>query len=88
MHPGTALEQLPAAYEHAANGAVGNGNKLGNGLRRVPRLALEGRASGRIPCAQPVFAWLAEHAGDVATNHLAGEGLTHVLGAALREAGT
>ena len=53
LHPGAALEQLPAAYEHESNGVVENGNKLGKGAIRVLLLALEARVGGRIPCSHP-----------------------------------
>ena len=40
---------------------------------RVLLLALEARASGRIPCSHAVFAWLVEHASDVLTKYLVGK---------------
>ena len=73
LHPGAALEQTPAAYEHESNGVVENGNKVGKGLLRVLLLALEARVQGRIPCTHPAFAWLTEYAGDVMTKYMVGQ---------------
>ena len=52
LHPGAALEQLPAAYEHESNGVTENVNKLGNGLLRV-RFACTGGTRQR---AYPMLA--------------------------------
>ena len=42
-------------------------------MMRVLLLALEARASGRIPCSRAIFAWLAEHSADVLTKYLLGK---------------
>ena len=53
LHPGVALAQTPAAHEHEPSGAIEHGSAVGQGLLHVLMLALEGRASGRIPCPRP-----------------------------------
>lgn len=73
LHPGEALEQGPAAYEHESNGVIENGNKLGKGLLRVHLLSLERKLGGHITCTHPVFAWLTEFVGDAITKYLVGK---------------
>ena len=68
LRAGTPLEQTLAPYGHESNSAIEHGNKVGEGLLRVLRLAVEARLGWRIPYPRAVLARLAEHTGGTTAN--------------------
>ena len=66
---GRTFVEYSAVRESQSNGFIEAGVKTVEGLVRTMKLALEKRLEEILKISQPVFAWLVEHAADVATKY-------------------
>ena len=70
---GRTVPENSPVKESQSNGLIEVGVKTVEGLVRTFKLALEKRTGRVLAISSPVFAWLVEHAADVATKYLKGE---------------
>ena len=76
---GKTFAEYSPVRESQSNGFIEAGVKTVEGLVRTLKLALEKHLGEVLKISQPVFAWLVEHAADIATKYMAAAPMASLL---------